>query len=100
MLVVASFFLRAVVAMNTRHPLFSCGFRPFFVFTAASAVVFLAVWLLVLQGAAWLSGWQPPGGAMLWHGHEMICTKAGKRMNAYFLEIMPTANLAIFYVNT
>lgn len=59
--------------MNIRHPLFSCGFRPFFVFTAASAVLLLAVWLLVLQGALpWLAAWQPPGGTVLWHGHEMI----------------------------
>lgn len=30
-------------------------------------------------------------------GHEMICAKAGKRMNAYFLGIMPAANLAISF---
>lgn len=59
--------------MNLRHPLFSCGFRPFFVLTTASAVLFLAIWLLALQSALpGLDGWRPPGGVLLWHGHELL----------------------------
>ncbi|WP_323018604.1 NnrS family protein [Castellaniella sp.] len=53
------------------HPLWSCGFRPFFVLTSTGAVVFLSVWLLFLNSAA-LSGWRPPGGVLLWHAHELV----------------------------
>lgn len=52
-------------------PLWSCGFRPFFVLTAAGAVGFLGIWLLVLSGAG-LSGWMPPGGVLAWHAHELV----------------------------
>jgi len=50
-------------------PLFMCGFRPFFVLTAASAVVLMLMWLLMLSG--WLPGTMP-GGSQLWHSHELI----------------------------
>lgn len=50
-------------------PVFMCGFRPFFVLTAASAVVMMAMWLLMLRG---LMPDVMPGGSMLWHSHEMI----------------------------
>jgi len=55
----------------TAHPLWFCGFRPFFVLTAASAVGFLGVWLLILGGAG-PSGWAPPGGVLSWHAHELV----------------------------
>ena len=46
-----------------------CGFRPFFVLTAASAVAMMAVWLSMLRGVLPAS---MPGGSLLWHGHELI----------------------------
>ncbi|NYT22921.1 NnrS family protein [Alcaligenaceae bacterium] len=46
-----------------------CGFRPFFVLTAASAVVMMAVWLLMLRG---LLPATMPGGSLFWHSHELI----------------------------
>lgn len=46
-----------------------CGFRPFFVLTAASAALLMLVWLLMLRGALPAS---MPGGSLLWHGHELI----------------------------
>lgn len=46
-----------------------CGFRPFFVLTAASAVVMMAAWLMMLRGALAAT---MPGGSLLWHGHELI----------------------------
>lgn len=46
-----------------------CGFRPFFVLTAASAVLLMGIWLLVLRGKLLLT---MPGGSLLWHSHELI----------------------------
>jgi uncharacterized protein involved in response to NO len=55
------------------HPVFLCGFRPFFVLTAASAVVFMAVWLAALAGwLPWLQAWPLAGGPVIWHAHELI----------------------------
>lgn len=50
-------------------PVFMCGFRPFFVLTAASAVVLMALWLLMLRGLLPAS---MLGGSVLWHGHELV----------------------------
>lgn len=50
--------------------LFLCGFRPFFLFTAASAVAAILAWAGFLLG-----GWPLPpmlGGPMVWHAHEMV----------------------------
>ncbi len=52
------------------HPVLMCGLRSFFLLAAGSAVVFVAVWLVLLDGAA--PGWQPPGGTLPWHGHELV----------------------------
>lgn len=52
------------------HPLLLCSFRPFFMFTAVSAVLFMGLWLLALQG--WLPDLAMPGGWALWHGHELL----------------------------
>ena len=52
-----------------RWPVLMCGFRPFFLLAAASAPPLMVLWLL-----AW-HGWLPlnmPGGALAWHGHELI----------------------------
>ena len=56
---------------HSTHPLWSCGFRPFFVLTSAGASGFLVVWLLVLSGAG-PANWAPPGGVLLWHAHELV----------------------------
>lgn len=51
-------------------PLFMCGFRPFFVLTASFSIIFMALWLLSLQGG--LGELNLPGGWLLWHAHELI----------------------------
>lgn len=50
-------------------PVFSLGFRPFFLAGAGFAVVALAIWALWLYGR--LPGAQPIGGMLSWHRHEM-----------------------------
>lgn len=55
----------------TAHPVLLCGFRPFFVLTAGSAVLFMAAWLAMLAGAL-PQGWALPGGALAWHAHELV----------------------------
>ena len=51
-------------------PLFRLGFRPFFLGGAVLALLAIPVWLLAWHG--WLSGWNPAGGWLAWHRHEML----------------------------
>ena len=50
-------------------PLLRLGFRPFFLFGAAFAVIAIFIWLLIIQGKSDLT---PFGGGYWWHLHEMI----------------------------
>ncbi|MGH8389541.1 MAG: NnrS family protein [Pseudomonas sp.] len=50
-------------------PLFSLGFRPFFLAGATFAALAIAIWALWLYGR--LPGAQPVGGMLAWHRHEM-----------------------------
>src|SRR5690606_1846869 len=50
-------------------PLWSYGFRPFFLLAAAFAATSVIVWVLVLRGAVALPPGLPP---FAWHGHEML----------------------------
>ncbi|MBZ9784398.1 NnrS family protein [Pseudomonas sp. REP124] len=50
-------------------PVFSLGFRPFFLAGAAFAAMAVAIWALWLYGR--LPGAQPVGGMLAWHRHEM-----------------------------
>ena len=52
------------------HPLWLCGFRPFFVATLLTAPLGVGWWLLHL-----LLGWPllgVAGGALVWHAHELL----------------------------
>lgn len=51
-------------------PLFRLGFRPFFLGGAVLALLAIPVWLLAWHG--YLSGWNPAGGWLAWHRHEML----------------------------
>lgn len=60
--------------MNQQQPsqsaLFQLGFRPFFLAGALFATLMIPVWV-----AAWLGlsgNWQPTGGWLAWHMHEML----------------------------
>lgn len=51
-------------------PLWRLGFRPFFLAGTAFAGLAIPLWLGVLAG--WWPAWQPAGGALAWHRHEMV----------------------------
>ncbi|MDD2052166.1 NnrS family protein [Pseudomonas putida] len=50
-------------------PFWSLGFRPFFLLGAAFSCLALCGWILWLAGL--LTHWQPMGGMLAWHRHEM-----------------------------
>lgn len=56
--------------LDAAHPLWLCGFRPFFTVAILSAPGLLALWLLFL-GAGWPLP-QVPGGPIVWHAHELV----------------------------
>lgn len=51
-------------------PLWRLGFRPFFLAGTAFAALAIPLWLGALAGL-W-PAWQPAGGALAWHRHEMV----------------------------
>jgi len=63
-----------------------CGFRPFFVLTAASAIVLMLAWLCLWQG--WLRV-DFPGGSLLWHSHELIFGFASAAIAGFVLTAIP-----------
>ena len=63
-----------------------CGFRPFFILTAASAVVMMILWLLMLTG--WLPEMQVANSG-LWHGHELIFGFATASTAGFVLTALP-----------
>lgn len=69
------------------HPLFLCGFRPFFLATAGYAVFALAVWLGFLSGLLPV----PPfaGGMAAWHAHEMLYGFAIASVAGFLLTAIP-----------
>lgn len=60
----------SVALCRLAHPLWLCGFRPFFAATMLAAPLGICLWLL-----HWLLGLPLPataGGPLAWHAHEMI----------------------------
>lgn len=68
-------------------PLFSLGFRPFFLAGAGFAAVAVAVWGLWLYGR--LPGAQPIGGMLAWHRHEMPFGFAAAIIAGFLLTAVP-----------
>ncbi len=65
------------------RPLWRLGFRPFFLFGTAFALVAVLIWLLALQGQA--GAWQPTGGWLAWHRHEMVFGFGGAIIAGFLL---------------
>lgn len=70
-----------------RLPMFMCGFRPFFLATAASAMAALAAWLGFLSGFPTLPA--AAGGALAWHAHEMLYGFAFASVAGFLLTAIP-----------
>lgn len=51
-------------------PLFRLAFRPFFLGACLLAVLAIPLWLFALSGAT--GTWQPAGGWLAWHRHELL----------------------------
>jgi uncharacterized protein involved in response to NO len=68
-------------------PLFSLGFRPFFLAGAGFAAIAVAIWALWLYGR--LPGAQPVGGMLAWHRHEMPFGFATAIIAGFLLTAVP-----------
>lgn len=68
-------------------PVFSLGFRPFFLAGAAFAALAVAIWVLWLYGR--LPGAQPTGGMLAWHRHEMPFGFATAIIAGFLLTAVP-----------
>ncbi len=84
-------------------PIFLCGFRPFFVLTASTSIIFMALWLISLQGS--LGNLNMPGGWLMWHAHELIfgvfsAATAGFALTsiAEFTSTTPIQRKPLFYL--
>lgn len=73
-------------AVHGHGPLYMCGFRPFFVLTAASAAILMVLWLLMLYG---LLPATMPGGSLPWHGHELIFGFVAASIAGFALTAIP-----------
>ena len=51
-------------------PLFRLAFRPFFLGACLFAALAIPLWLLALGGMT--GAWQPAGGWLAWHRHELL----------------------------
>ncbi len=63
-------FRRPCAVCDSRHPLWLCGFRPFFVLTAVAAPLFISLWIAFLALGLPLPA--VVGGPFIWHAHELI----------------------------
>ena len=51
-------------------PLWRLGFRPLFLAGSVLALLSIPLWLAALLGL--FADWQPTGGWLAWHRHEMV----------------------------
>lgn len=75
-------------ALLTIPPLWRLGFRPFFLGGAVFALIAVAAWAAVLLGV--LPAWQPLGGWLAWHRHEMLFGFAAAIIAGFLLTAVQT----------
>ena len=68
-------------------PLLLCAFRPFFLFSLLCALLALLPWLAFLAGWGWLPA--VPGGALIWHAHELLFGFAMAAVAGFVLTAVP-----------
>ncbi len=69
-------------------PVLRLGFRPFFLLGSLLALMAVPLWLLALQGD--VSGWQPVGGWLAWHRHELLFGFVGAIIAGFLLTAVQT----------
>ena len=72
----------------TIMPLFRLGFRPFFLQGSLLAMIAIPLWIMALDG--WFVGWQPTGGWLAWHRHELIFAFAAAIIAGFLLTAVQT----------
>jgi len=78
---------RGALARLAAHPLFLCGFRPFYLATAGYAVLLLAVWPAMLAGGLPMPA--VAGGPVVWHVHELLYGFAMASVAGFLLTAVP-----------
>lgn len=76
-----------LIARLSAHPLFLCGFRPFYLATAAYALLLLAAWSAMLSGVLPMP--TVPGGPVAWHVHELLYGFAMASVAGFLLTAVP-----------
>ena len=63
-------------------PLFSIGFRPFFLLAALYAIISVLLWIVAIGGWVWPGA---PGDLLAWHIHEMLFGFVGAAIAGFLL---------------
>lgn len=66
-------------------PLWSAGFRPFYLLGTAYGLLLMLSWLAAFAGL-----WAPAYPLRLWHAHEMIFGFAGAIVSGFVLTALPS----------
>ena len=69
-------------------PFFRLGFRPFFLLGSALAMLAIPLWVMALNG--WFADWQPTGGWLAWHRHELLFGFASAIIAGFLLTAVQT----------
>ncbi len=69
------------------QPLFMCSFRPFFLAAASYASALMLLWLAFLTLGIGVP--HVPGGAVVWHAHELIVGFGGAAIAGFVLTAVP-----------
>ncbi len=69
------------------HPLFLCGFRPFYLATAVYGLLLLGLWSGMLATGLPLPA--VPGGVVVWHVHELLYGFAMASVAGFLLTAVP-----------
>lgn len=69
-------------------PFFRLGFRPFFLLGCVLAVLAIPLWVMALSG--WFADWQPTGGWLAWHRHELVFGFAAAIIAGFLLTAVQT----------
>lgn len=69
-------------------PFLRLGFRPFFFFGVLLAMLAIPLWVMALTGH--IESWQPVGGWLAWHRHELLFGFAGAIVAGFLLTAVQT----------